>query len=110
MKTIQLTKQKIGLSAKVPDILMEKVGFFAHKMDADFIRDTFTIQLEAFIACAMMPQQIITLHRAPQSFWSWLLRRPQSFTFVINCREALKEPPQMGEDQSVMLYEVRGQQ
>ena len=46
----------------------------------DFIHDTLTYQMEAFLKTTIRQNQQITVFRPKQKFWDWIRGRHQMFT------------------------------
>ena len=57
-----------------------------------------------FESNSMEETKEIVKYAKSQSFWNWILRRPQKFIFTINCKEVFLNPPKLKPGKSVMFY------
>ena len=104
---IKFTKDKLAMNATVSELMMNDLKLITGKNGDDFMRDTFTMQLQGFIMTNLNERKTITVYRERPTFWEWLTRKPRSFTFEFDAKEVLKNPPQLPPGQSVIIYSVR---
>jgi hypothetical protein len=104
---IVFNKEKISFSQKVSPLLLRDIMTNIGTVNDDFTKDLLTVQVEAFIIARLNEVQTITVHRKPQRFIDWILRRHQTFTIEIKCREVMKNPPLLGPGLSVKLFELK---
>lgn len=105
-KEIKFYKERIATNAMVSELFMNDIVLQTGKTADDFMKDTFTVQLNAFVMAQLNEKKTITVYRERPTFWEWLTRKPRSFTFEFNCKEVLKNPPALPPGQSVMMYAV----
>lgn len=104
---IKLHKEKIVTNTTVTELFLNELLINLGQTNNDFIKDTLTIQLNAFVMAQLNERKIITVYRERPTFWEWLTRKPRSFTFVFSAKEVLKNPPKLPPGKSVMMYSVR---
>lgn len=97
-------KQKVATNVKVNEVFLNEVVLVVGQESDDFFKETFTVQLEAFLLDRLNERQEITVWRKPQKFWDWLLRRNQMFKFEFSSREVLKNPPSLPKDKSTLMF------
>ena len=61
--------------------------------DTDFLTDTLTAQMEAFIVSRLSESQKVIVYSERPTFLDWLLRRKRSFEIQVDCKEVIKNPP-----------------
>lgn len=104
MDEIILTREKIAANCRVTKELIHEATVKFGMDGMDYVYDTLTAQIEAFLLSRINETQTIKITRRPQNFIDWILRRDQHFEFKIECREVMKNPPKLKE--SVFLYKV----
>lgn len=106
MEQITLTKDKLFMTARFSQQLISDIEVSKSHDFSDYMHGTFTATLEATLAKMAEEKERITLYQPPQKFWDWIRRKKQAFTFEINRKEVMKNPPKFS-DQAVMLYGVK---
>jgi hypothetical protein len=106
MKEIKFYKEQIAIDARFSELLMNNISIQATKTEDDFIKNTLTVRLNAFVMARLNEKKTLTVYRERPTFWEWLTRKPRTFTFEFNCKEVLKNPPVLPPDKSVMIYTV----
>ncbi len=106
MKEVRLSKDKIVTHKRVSELMLAEMDLSVGQFGGDFMINTFTIQLEAFILSQINEKKTITVYRERPTFWEWLTRKPRSFTFEFSAKEVLKNPPSLPPGKSVMMYAV----
>lgn len=106
IKETKLYKEKISMNSMVSEVLLNEMDFSIGRTADDFIRQTFSMQLSAFVMAQLNERKTITVYRERPTFWEWLTRKPRSFTFEFNAKEVLKNPPTLPPGKSVMMYSI----
>ena len=104
---ISFSKSKLAMTQKVSELYGKEMKLTTGFVNDDFIKELFTLHLESFVLSRLLEKQILVEYKAPQKFIDWLLRRPQKFVFVFECKEILKNPPALPPNQSQLFYEVK---
>lgn len=99
-------KEKLAFNARVSELMINEIKLAIGRNGHDFINETLTVQLEAFIMSSLNETKTITVYRERPTFLEWLFRKPRTFTFVFNAREVLRNPPKLPSGKSVMIYTV----
>lgn len=97
-------KERIVNDVKVSNLILSELDLSISQAGDDFVRQLFTMRLEAFILSRLNEEKTITVYKERPSFLDWLLRRRRAFTFEFSCKEVLINPPALPKGKSAMMY------
>lgn len=106
-KEINFIREKVAVSTKISEVFANEMVLSAGREYDDFMRDEFTVKLEAFILTHVNEIQRITVYRERPTFLDWLFRRKREFTFEINCKDVLINPPTLPPGKSQLMYVIK---
>lgn len=104
IEPITLTKEKIAAYCKVSQDFISKADVHFAVEGLDYIHGTLTARIETFILSRLHESQETLVFIKPQSFWDCLLRRKQMVRVRVNAKEVLKNPPELPQGQSILMY------
>ncbi len=93
MKKIVFNKERLGFSQMVSNLLLPDLFLENGTLDDDFIKDIFTVQLEAFILSHTAQKIPIQYWCKKPTFFDWLFGREKMVTFELEVKDVLIDPP-----------------
>lgn len=102
MKEIEFKKEKLAANCKFSEQLISNSKIFMGRLPEDYIQQTLTGQIESFLLARINEKQFITCKAKRPTFLDWLLRKERYFDVEINCKEAMRNPPEIKD--SILLY------
>lgn len=104
MKTITFSREKISTHCKVSRDIITEASIRIGNEGIDFIEETLTAQLEAFVWSRLSEKRTITNVFKRPSFLEWLFRKKREVKIEIDVKDLLLNPPVI--ESTKRIYEV----
>jgi len=97
-------REKIAVMQKIEKEVLSDPKFEVFRDAEDFIHDTMTMRLTAFIYSDLADERNLEYEFKRPTFFDWLLRRKRKATFNLKVKDLLLNPPKSGK--SMRMYKI----